>query len=157
MKTYYNFDKNYMHAVSGILELPLSSDSIDKELLGNIENTYCCPYGIYIVNNRTIYRRILYEDIEYIQRDKDKSVIYLRNGETEEIRKSINKIKKELDEKYFIKSCNGYIVNIFNINKVNKDTHSIELKSGTKIPLTKRNFQEFLKAYMFSTQGLNIW
>ncbi len=156
IKTYYNFDKNYMHTVSGVLELPLTSDSIEKELFNNIENTYICPYGVYNVSNKTVYHRILHEDIEYIKRVKDKSVIYLRNGDTEVTNKSINKIKKELNEKYFIICCKGYIVNMFNINKANKDTHSIELKSGTKIPLTKRNFQEFLRAYIFSTQGFRI-
>lgn len=157
LKTYHNFDKNYMHIVSGVLELPLNPDSIDKELYDSFENTYCCPYGIYNVNNRTTYRRVLHEDIEYIQRVKGKSIIYLINGETEEINKSINKISKEINERYFLKSYKGYLVNIFNINKVNKDTNSIELKSGTKLPLTKRNFQQFLKAYLFSMQGFKIW
>lgn len=157
LKTYYNFDKSYMHMVSGILELPLNFDSIDKELFNNIESTYCCPYGIYNVSNRKVFRKILHEDIEYIQRLNDKSVIFLRDGETEEINKSINKIKTELNEKYFIKCCKGYIVNIFNIEKVNKDTHTIELKSGIKIPLTRKNFQEFLKSYIFSVEGFRIW
>ena len=156
LKTYYNFDKNYMHMVSGILELPLNIDSIDKKLFNNIESTYCCPYGIYNINNRTVFRKILHEDIEYIQRLNDKSVIFLRNGETEEINKSINKIKTELNEKYFIKCCKGYIVNIFNIEKVNKNTNTIELKSGIKIPLTRKNFQEFLKSYIFSVEGFSI-
>lgn len=156
LKTYYNFDKSYMYMVSGILELPLNIDSIDKKLFNNIESTYCCPYGIYNINNRTVFRKILHEDIEYIQRLNDKSVIFLRNGETEEINKSINKIKTELNEKYFIKCCKGYIVNIFNIEKVNKNTNTIELKSGIKIPLTRKNFQEFLKSYIFSVEGFSI-
>lgn len=157
IKIYHNFDKNIMHMVSGILELPLTYDSIEKELFSNIESSYRCPYGIYDVNSRKIYRRILHEDIEYIQRVKNKSIIHLRNGETEEIYKNLNRILNEIDEKYFIKCCKGYIVNIFNINKVHKDTHLIELKSGNKIPLTKRNFQGFLKGYLFTTQGLRIW
>lgn len=157
LKTYHNFEKNYMHMVSGILELPLNFDSIYEKLFNNIESTYRCPYGIYNVSNRTLFRKILHEDIEYIQRLNDKSVIFLRNGETEEINKSINKIKTELNEKYFIKCCKGYIVNIFSIKKVNKDTHTIELKSGIKIPLSRKNFQEFLKSYIFSMEGFKIW
>lgn len=157
MKTYHNFDKNYMHMVSGILELPLNLDTIEKELFDNIENTYCCPYGVYIISNRTIFRRILHEEIEYIQRDNNKSVIYLRNGETEETRKSINTIKKELNEKYFVICSKGYLVNIFNVKKVNKDTNTIELKSGIKIPLTKRNFQEFVRTFISSMHGFRIW
>ena len=157
IKIYHNFDKNYMHTISGILELPLTPDSIEKKLFNNIENTYICPYGVYNVSTRAVCRKILHEDIEFIKRIKNKSVIYLRNGDTEETNKSVNKIKKELNERYFIICRKGYMVNIFNINKVNKDTHIIELKSGTKIPLTKRNFQVFLKEYIFSTQGINIW
>jgi len=156
MKTYHNFDKNYMHMVSGILKFPLEIDNMEKELFVNIETTYRCPYGVYNVSTRAAFNRILHEDIEYIRRFKNKSVIYLGNGETEEIGKSISKIKKELNEKYFVKCCKGYIVNIFNIKKVNRDTHTIELKSGVVIPLTKRNFQEFLKAYILSIQGYNI-
>jgi len=157
MKTYHNFDKKYMHMVSGILDLPLNPDIIKKELLDNIENTYRCPYGIYTISNRTILHRILHEEIEYIRRVNDKSVIYLRNGETEEIRKSINTIRKELNEKYFVKCCKGYLVNIFNIKKANKDTHTIELKSGVRIPLTKRHFKEFIRTYISSMNGFRIW
>ena len=157
IKTYHNFDKNYMHMVSGVLELPLNPVTVERELISNIENTYRCPYGIYIINNRKVFHKILHEDIEYIQRNKNKSVIYLRNGETEEIRKSINKIINELNETYFVKCCKGYAINIFNINKVNKSTNTIELKSGAEIPLTRKNFQQFLKAYIFSMEGLKIW
>lgn len=156
IKTYHNFDKNNMHTISGILELPLSPDSIGKKLFNNIKNTDICPYGIYKVNTRAVYRKILHEDIEYIKWVENKSLIHLRNGTTEETTKSINKIKKELNERYFVVCCKGYIVNIFNIKKVNKDTNSIELKSGTKIPLTKRHFQVFLRGYIFSIQGIDL-
>lgn len=157
MKTYHNFDKNYMHLVSGVLELPLRLESIEKALFGNIENTYSCPYGVYVISNRTFFQSILHEDIEYIRRENNKSIIYMRNGETAETSKNINTIKKELNEKYFVKCCKGYLVNTFNIKKANKDTQSIELKSGARIPLTKRNFQEFLRTYIFSMNGIKIW
>ena len=157
MKTYHNYDKNYMHMVSGTLGLPLTPDVIEKELFNNIETTTSCPYGVYILSNRTLFQSILHEDMEYIHRYKNKSVIHLRNGETAETNKSISTIKKELNEKYFVICCKGYLVNTFNIKKANKDTHSIELKSGAIIPLTKRNFQEFLKTYIFSMHGLRIW
>lgn len=157
MKTYHNFDKNYMHMVSGVLELPLKPESIEKELFDNIENSYCCPFGVYVINNRTFFQSILHEDIEYIQREKNKTIIYLRNGETVETNKSINTIKKELNEKYFVKCSKGYLVNTFNIKKAYKDIHSIELKSGARIPLTKRNFKEFLRTYIFSMHGFRIW
>lgn len=157
MKTYHNFDKNYVHMVSGILELPLKSVVLEKELFNNIENSYCCPFGTYIISNRTFFHSILHEDIEYIHRENNKSVIHLRNGETAETSKNINTIKKELNEKYFVKCCKGYLVNTFNIKKANKDTHTIELKSGAIIPLTRRNFQEFLRTYIFSMHGFRIW
>lgn len=157
MKTYYNFDKNYMHLVSGILELPLTSNTLNNELFDNIENTYRCPYGVYIVNNRTILQKILHEEIEYIHRVNDKSLIHLINKETKETKKSIVAIKKEINEKYFVQCCKGYLVNIFNIKKANKDTHTIELISGAKIPLTKRSFQEFVKTYISSMHGFKLW
>ena len=157
LKTYYNFDKKYMHTVSGNLDLPLNPDNINNELFHNIETTYRCPYGIYYVSNKTIACKILHEDIEYIQRVDNKSVIHLCNGETETVYKNLKKIKEELNEEYFIKNHKGYIVNLFNIKKVYKDSSTIELKSGTLLPLPKRKSQYFLKAYMLSMEGLKIW
>ena len=157
MKTYYNFDKNYMHMVSGVLELPLRIETIEKDLFNSFETKYCCPYGIYVLSNRTFFQSILHEDIEYIHHINGKSVIYLRSGETAESNKSVTAIKKELNEKYFVICSKGYLVNTFNIRKANKETQSIELKSGAIIPLTKRNFQEFLKTYISSIHGFKIW
>ncbi|WMJ78089.1 MULTISPECIES: LytTR family DNA-binding domain-containing protein [unclassified Sedimentibacter] len=157
IKTYHNFDKDYMHMVSGTLEFPLNHETIDKVLFNNIENTHCCPYGIYNVNNKTVFRRVLHEDIEYIRRTKNQTIVYLKNGETEKTSGSINKIMNELNEKYFIKCCKGYIVNIFNVKKINKDTNTVELKSGTKLPLTKVNFRKFLKTYITSMAGFKIF
>lgn len=156
IKTYHNFDKNYMHMVSGTLEFPLNHETIDKVLFSNIENTHRCPYGIYNVNNKTVFRRVLHEDIEYIRRARNQTIIYLKNGKTEKTSGSINKILNELNEKYFVKCCKGYIVNIFNVTKINKDTNTIELKSGTNLPLTKANFRKFLKTYITLITGFKI-
>nr|WP_312579824.1 LytTR family DNA-binding domain-containing protein [Sedimentibacter sp.] len=157
-KIYHDFEEKYMCMVSGTLELPLTTDSIVQELFSNIEHTCHCPYGIYTVTTRKALHSITHEDIEYIRRINGKSTIYLQNGETQEVGKSMNKIMEELNEKYFVNCCKGYIVNIFNIKKVNKDTCSIKLKSGAEIPIAKRKFQQFLKAYSFSMQGVyKIW
>lgn len=156
MKTCYNYEKKYMHTVSGVLELPLTQDAI-SELLDSTEHTHRCPYGVYNASSRAVFRRIPHEDIEYIKREEGKSVIHLTNGETEEIRSSVKRIEDELHAKYFVKCCKGYIVNIFNIKKVQKSDRYIEMKSGAIIPLSQKNFQHFLKTYIFSMSGIKIW
>lgn len=156
IKIYDNFDIKTTHMISGTLELPPTPGEIEEKLIKNIELSSVCPYGYYYVNNHTVFRKILHEDIEYIQRENNITVIHLRNGETVSTIKNINKISNELKRKYFVKCGKGCIINLFNVKTVNKDLNTVELKSGIKIPLKKNYFQKIVKAFAFAMNGITL-
>jgi len=65
-------------------------------------------------------------------------------------------IKKQLTEDYFINCARGYIVNLFNIKKINKTNNEILLKSGKKIPISKNKFQHVFKIYIKAMNGIKL-
>ncbi len=74
-------------------------------------------------------RKIPYKEIDYIQSDNKKTIMYLTNGDREIISKNIGKINDEINRKYFVKCCMGVIVNIRNIHKI----HRSEKKQGYRV------------------------
>lgn len=157
IKTYNNLDIQLCHFVSGSISFPLTLDEIHEKIIKNIELSKLCPYGVYIAKNYNTIHKILHEDIEFIHREKTKSVFYLKNGDTITSSKNIGKIADELNRNYFVKCCKGYLVNIFNIYKVNTKCNCIELHSGKTIPMSKTNFKNFIKSYSFTTLGIDIF
>lgn len=139
---------------SGSIGFPPTPSEINKNLLRNYELSNVCPHRVYHANDGESSCEILHEDIEYIKFEKNKSVIYLKNGRAETIPKGIKAVLSELNGKYFVKCCMGYVVNIFNIRKIYYYTRSrlnmLELMSGAKIPQSKSGNDRFLNSYLLS-------
>jgi len=96
----------------------------------------------------------LHEDIEYISRENGECVFHLKNGEKESVNKTLNKLSSELGMKYFVKCGNDYIVNIFNVVKLNKPENFIKLESGTILHIKEEHFTKLFKAYFYAIGGL---
>ncbi len=96
----------------------------------------------------------MHEDIEYISRENGECVFHLKNGEKESVNKTLNKLSSELEMKYFVKCGNDYIVNIFNVVKLNKPENFIKLESGTILHIKEEHFTKLFKAYFYAIGGL---
>lgn len=126
-------------------------------MLEAVKSSHTCPYGVYAAKNAKMSRLILHEDIEYIYKEKTKSVFYLRSGETMEVSDSQSMILTELDANYFLKCRKGYIVNFFNIDQLSDDYKTLIMKSGAEIPMSKIGEKEFLKSLSLSITGVNAF
>ena len=147
-----NFDVKNL--TLGILEFPLSIESIDEMMLA--DNGQNCPHGIYEINSKKTFRLVPHEDIEYFYRSKGKTMIFMKNNETEEIFQTKKAIMKELAENYFVDCAKGYIVNIFNIKKIDKINQEITLQSGNKIPINRRKFQHTFRTLIKAKFGIEL-
>lgn len=156
VNAYTNFDLGISRYIAGEIKFPLTCKKINKSLAEKIKSSWTCPYGSYILRRKGELQRILHEEIEYIHREKKKSIIYLSNGESEPIAKSTTKIAKELDKSHFIKCSKGYIVNFFNIDKIDMSRKVVRMKCGAEIPISSRGLREFLKAIFITATGKGV-
>lgn len=145
-KNVVNHFKDYSNMTVGCLSLPLSMDKIE-EIIFN-EDYHFCPRGVYkLITNKTI-RAIPYDDINFLRWNGNKTIIYLKDYETEEEKKSIKKMKVELPEKYFVESIKGYIINLYNVKKIDKVNHQLVMHSGHRIPISSRKYKSFVRLYI---------
>lgn len=157
INVYNNFDLKILRCISGKIEFPLTYEKINKNIAEKLKSSRICPYGAYVLRRKGEMRRILHKEIEYIHREKKKSVIYLNNGDSESLAKSTVKIAKELNKSYFIKCGKGYVINFFNIDKIDNSCKVIRMKSGAEIHMSRKGSKEFLKALSISVIGDNIF
>lgn len=149
-----NYGKNVKQLTSGLLEFPLNNERLDEMMIA--DNGYNCPYGIFKVNTNKTFRLVPHEDIEYFYSSKGKTKIFLKNDETEEIKKSKKAIKKELTENYFVDCAKGYMVNLYNIKKIDKTNSIILMQSGDTIPINRKKFQHVFREYIKTMCGVKI-
>ncbi len=143
-------DANDSHLIFGSMSFPPTPDEIKEKLLKNHDLSGTCPHGEYIIKTKL---KIRHEDIEYINAENGKTIIHLKNGDTETVSKRMSNVANELNGKHFVRCSNGYMVNVFNvrkIHKVSKDTSKIELVSGAEIPLARSYTNVFFEAYSLS-------
>jgi hypothetical protein len=138
--------KSYSNMTVGWIDMPLSDEGID-EIIFN-DDYHGCPHGIYRLANHNTVRAIVHGDIEFCRWNKVKTVIFLKDGETEEVGKSIAKIKAELPEDYFSECVKGYIVNFYNVKKIDRVNHDFIMYSGHKIPISYKKFTGFVRKFI---------
>ncbi|WP_312813712.1 LytTR family DNA-binding domain-containing protein [Sedimentibacter sp.] len=157
LKIYNNFDRKTARYAHGKLELPLTQKELRNQMLKILKSSHLCPYGVYAAKNAKMSRLIQHSDIECIYKEKNKSIFYLRSGETMEVPDSLSGILTELDANYFIKCSKGYIVNFFNIEQVSDDYKTLTMKSGVEIPMSRNGQKEFFKSLSLSITGVNAF
>ena len=157
LKIHNNFDRRTACYDYGRLKFPLTQKELSSQMLEVLKSSHTCPYDIYAAKNARLSRLIHHTDIEYIRREKTKSVFYLQNGETMEVPDSLSQILTELDASYFIKCSKGYIVNFFNVERLSYDYKSLTMKSGAEIPMSRVGEKQFFKSLSFSIAGVNAF
>ncbi len=153
LKIYTNFDQQYSRHVTGTLKYPLTKAEFMKNMLKAFKLSNVCPYGVYAAKNGKMSRLIPHENIQFIYKEKYKSVIHLHNGESVEEVTTHAKVLKELDTSYFFKCHQSYVVNFFNIEEISDDYKFILLKSGDIIPMSRLGFKQLVKAISLSITG----
>lgn len=156
INAYANFNLGISRYIAGQIKFPLTHEKIHKNIVEKLKFSWTCPYGSYTLRNKGVLRRILHEEIEYIHREKKKSIIYLNNGDSEPVKKSTAKIEGELNKSHFIKCSKGYIVNLFNIDKIDISSKTVRMKSGAEVPISRRGQREFIKALFITVTGKSV-
>lgn len=87
-------------------------------------------------------RRINYEDIFFIMKEK-KYVIILLREEACKVRMTLAQIMELLDSEHFVYTDKSYIVNLMHVVAVEK--YTIKLSDGREIPVSIPRYEQFLK------------
>jgi len=147
-----NYMKNYCSQTVGWTDIPLSNDKIDEIIINEDHHNF--PYGVYSLNTRKTVRAISYSDIEYCQWMNSKTVIFLKDNEIEEINESIKVFKTKLPEIYFADCVKGYIINLYNVKKIDRVNHQIVMKSDKKISISRYKFSDIIRLYIMVMFGI---
>ena len=149
-----HYVKKSLQITSGLLVSPLNSENLGEIILS--ENSYNCPHGFYKIDTNKTMRLVPYKSIEYFHWSEGKSILYLTNNETEDISNSVKSIKTELSEDYFVECARGYIVNLYNVKKIDKIKQEITLKSENKIPISRKRFQHTFSMLIKAMYGMEL-
>ena len=137
--------KNYTNITTGWTELPLSSEKIDDVITS--KDYHNCPCKVFHLNTMKTIRAITHAEIEYCKKSDRKSVIVLKDNETEEINETLKSLKRKLPEDYFATCLGGYIINLYNIKKIDRANRKIIMNSGHTIPIAKSKNKAFLRIF----------
>ncbi len=89
-------------------------------------------------------RRILSEDILYVEKDKNNLVYHMISGSLRE-RGTIADLKRRLPEKQFSECMTGVLVNLGRVDLIYRDTITV---GGEVIPVSRRMKKRFIQDYM---------
>lgn len=145
-KNIINHFRNYGNMTVGWVSMPLSIEKLEEVIFN--EDYHGCPRGVYKLDTNKTIRAIPYSDINFFRWNGDKTIIYLKDYETEEIKNSIKRVKEKLPEKYFAECIKGYIINLYSVKKIDKINHEFVMYSGHKIPISSRKYKEMVRLYI---------
>ncbi len=90
-------------------------------------------------------RKIVLKDITYIETEKHHILIHTKEKDIR-CHNTMKEMETILDEKWFFRCHNSYIVNLDEIARIDK--RIIYLKNGSNIDIAQRKAPEFNKAYL---------
>lgn len=147
-----NYMESYSSQTVGWTDVPLNNDKIDEIIIN--EDYHNCPHGVYGMNTRKTVRAISYGDIEYCKWMNGKTVIFLKDNETEEINESIKVFKTKFPEIYFADCIKGYIINLYNVKRIDRVNRQLVMKSGNKITVSRYKFSDIIRLYIMVMFGI---
>lgn len=93
----------------------------------------------YLLVTPTRYERISYDSIFYVKKENKNTIFATSRGETY-IRKTLNQVYEELDEKQFVYIDRSYVVNLMQI--VTLTESEVILKNGVVLYASKKRLKE---------------
>ncbi len=89
-------------------------------------------------------------DISYIEAQNSYSALFLNSGRKLTTSRPLLEFEDVLDRSVFFRVHRSYLVHASSITRLNTKPHSVELKSGISLPVSRRkfaSFHEFLRGY----------
>jgi len=83
-----------------------------------------------------------------------KTVIFLKDNEKEEINESIKIFIIKLSKIYFANCIKGYIINLYNVKKIDRVNHQLVMKSGNKISISRYKFSDIIRLFIMVMFGI---
>lgn len=145
-KNTVNNKVNYKYQIVGWLNFPLDKVSIGEIIYSMDDYSYYS--GIFGLKTKKTIRVIMYKDIEFCQRVDRKTLIYLSSKEIEETSESLKSIKSKLPEDYFVDCLKGYIINLYNVKKIDRTNNVFVMNSGFTIHISKNKYLEVVRLYI---------
>ena len=97
-----------------------------------------------LVRNGNVTRKVLADDIYYIESSNRKIILFMQGGEIECYGK-IGELENELKEGFF-RIHKGYLVNMKYVERYSRT--EVLLKNGRSLMISKYKYQDFIKAYL---------
>lgn len=89
-----------------------------------------------------------HSDIEYFCRKDKKTVICMRDGSSESTGESLTSIKKSLPQEYFVHAHRGYIINLYNIRRIDRPKFTFIMRSGRQISVSQKVYKEIFNKFI---------
>lgn len=142
--------ESYDVKARGYLLKPVSYDRIN-ELLDDCSRSFDIEPKNLVLKTEFGYQKIYYRDIEYIEAQNKKIIVYMRSGKSVRTTQTLRSFESKLNNNEgFFKCHRSYIVYIPNVDHFNLS--EINTKSGHCIPIARgygKAFQEVYFSYMF--------
>lgn len=142
--------ESYDVKARGYLMKPVSYDRV-KELLDDCSRSLETEPENLVLKTEFGYQKIYYCDIEYIEAQNKKVIIYTRDGKCVRTTQTLRSFESELsDREGFFKCHRSYIVYMPNVDHFNLS--EINTRSGHCLPIARgygKAFQEAYFSYMF--------
>ncbi len=97
-----------------------------------------------LVRNGNVTRKVLVDDIYYIESSNRKIIVFMQDGEIECYGK-IGELENEL-KKSFFRIHKGYLVNMKYVERYSRT--EVLMKNGSSLLISKYKYQDFIKAYL---------
>lgn len=97
-----------------------------------------------LVRNGNVTRKVLADDIYYIESSNRKIILFMQGGEIECYGK-IGELENELKESFF-RIHKGYLINMKYVERYSRT--EVLLKNGSSLLISKYKYQDFIKAYL---------
>ena len=107
-----------------------------------------------ILSTRDGFICISPDDILYLKVSTQFCLLYTNNNEEIKITKSLKQVENIINNKYFYRCHNSYLVNLNHINRIITKTNKIYLFNEKEIPLSRRNKSGLIK-YLKKTYNQN--
>lgn len=97
-----------------------------------------------LVRNGNVTRKVLVDDIYYIESSNRKIIVFMQSGKIECYGK-IGELENELKEGFF-RIHKGYLVNMKYVERYSRT--EVLMKDGSSLLISKYKYQDFIKAYL---------
>ena len=128
----------------GYLVKPIQKAETDGLLDDFVRYFHCDRKQTLLIKNRNVHERIAYGEIIYMESMNPYVYIYLKDKSVHRIHAKLGDVEKEVAGKSFIRCHQSFIINMSDVQKVDKVFH---MSDGTEIPIRRSELKELKEKY----------